>query len=210
MPSLAPDSGLQQISMRPSCAGALSRLACARAMSAGIDVAPLMVKAGVTRQQVEDDSVRIAVRGQIKFVELVADALHDDFLGFHLARDSDLREIGLLYYVLNSSNLLGDALRRAERYSSIVNEAVCLRVRSSGNDLALISTFVGIKRLSDRHQIESWVTSLVRICRQLTNRHLRPSCVKLVHRRNGGAAQLEKFLGCDVEFGAATDEVAFP
>ena len=40
--------------MHPSAAGLLSRLACARAMSAGIDVAPLMVKAGVTRKQVED------------------------------------------------------------------------------------------------------------------------------------------------------------
>ena len=90
-------------------------------MSAGIDVAPLMVKAGVTRKQVEDDSVRLAVKGQIKFVQLVADALHDDFLGFHLARDGDLREGGLLYYVMNSSDLLGDALRRTERYSTIVN-----------------------------------------------------------------------------------------
>ncbi len=196
--------------MHPSAVGLLSRLACARAMSAGIDVAPLMVKAAVTRKQVEDQSVRLAVKGQIKFVDLVAEALDDDCLGFHLGCDYDLREIGLLYYVWNSSKLLGDAFRRAERYSSIVNEAVCLRVRSSGNDLALISTFVGIERLSDRHQIESWVTSLVRICRQLTNRHLRPSCVRLVHRRNGGATQLEKFLGCDVEFGAATDDVAFP
>jgi hypothetical protein len=49
MRSLVRDSGLQQISMHPSTAGTLSRLACARAMSAGIDVAPLMVKAGVTR-----------------------------------------------------------------------------------------------------------------------------------------------------------------
>ena len=178
--------------MRPSAAGLLSRLACARAMSAGIDVAPLMVKAAVTRKQVEDDSVRLAVKGQIKFVELVADALHDDLLGFHLGCDYDLREIGLLYYVWNSSKLLGDAFRRAERYSSIVNEAVCLRVRSNGNDLALTSTYVGIKRLSDRHQIEFWVTSLVRICRQLTNRHLLPSCVRLVHRRNGGATQLPR------------------
>jgi AraC-like DNA-binding protein len=210
MPSLVRDSGLQQISMRPSATGMLSRLACARAMSAGIDVAPLMVKAGVTRKQVEDDSVRIAVKGQIKFVELVADALQDDLLGFHLACDYDLREIGLLYYVWNSSNLLGDALRRAERYSSIVNEAVSLHVRSDGKDLALTTTYVGIKRLSDRHQIESFVTSLVRICRQLTNRHLLPRCVKFVHRRNGGATALEKFLGCDVTFGAASDEVAFP
>jgi AraC-like DNA-binding protein len=196
--------------MRPSAAGVLSRLACARAVSAGIDVAPLMVKAAVTRKQVEDQGVRLAAKGQIKFVELVADALHDDLLGFHLGCDYDPREIGLLYYVWNSSKLLGDAFRRAERYSSIVNEAVCLRVRSNGNDLALTTTYVGIKRLSDRHQMEFWITSLVRICRQLTNRHLLPSCVRFVHRRNDGATQLEKFLGCDVEFGAATDDVAFP
>ena len=151
MPSLVRDSGLQQISMRPSAVGTLSRLACARAVSAGIDVAPLMMKAGVTRKQIEDDSVRLAVKGQIEFVELVADALHDDFLGFHLARDYDLREIGLLYYVWNSSNLLGDTFRRAERYSSIINEAVSFHVRSDGKDVALTTTYVGIKRLSDRH-----------------------------------------------------------
>jgi AraC-like DNA-binding protein len=209
VPSLV-RSRLPQISMPPSAAGLLSRLACARAVSAGIDVAPLMVKAGVTRKQVEDQSVRLAVKGQIEFVELVADALDDDLLGFHLGCDYDLREIGLLYYVGNSSELLGDALRRVERYSSIVNEAVSLRVRSNGNDLALTSTYVGIKRLSDRHQIEFWVTSLVRICRQLANRHLRPSSVGFVHRREGGAPALKKVLGCDVTFGAASDEVAFP
>src|SRR5262245_18526727 len=127
---------LQEISMHPSAPGLLSRLAYARAMSSGIDVSPLMVEAAVTRKQVEDEGVRVAVKGQIKFVELVADALHDDVLGFHLGCDYDLREIGLLYYVCNSANLLGDAFRRAERYSSIVNEAVCLRVRGNGNDLA--------------------------------------------------------------------------
>ena len=173
--------------MRPTADGLLSRLACARAVSAGINVEPLMVKAGVTRNQVEDQSVRLAVKGQIKFVELVADALHDDLLGFHIGCDYDLREIGLLYYVWNSSELLGDAFRRVERYVSIANDGVSLRVRSDGNDLALTFTYVGVKRLSDRHQIECWVTSLIRICRQLTNRHLRPSSVGFVHRRNGGA-----------------------
>jgi AraC-like DNA-binding protein len=169
-----------------------------------------MVKAAVTRKQIEDQNVRLAAEGQIEFVELVADELHDDFLGFHLARDYDLREIGLLYYVWNSSELLGDAFRRAERYCSIVNEAVCLQVRSDRKHLALTCTFVGIKRLSDRHQMEFWITSLVRICRQLTNRHLLPSSVEFVHRRKGGAPALEKFLGCNVTFGAASDEVAFP
>src|SRR6516225_6900248 len=91
----------------PSAAGMESRLACARAREAGIDVAPLMEKAGLTSRQVEDDEIRLPVKGQIKFLELIANALQDDFLGFHLACDFDLREMGLLYYVLNSAGLLG-------------------------------------------------------------------------------------------------------
>jgi AraC-like DNA-binding protein len=178
-------------------------------VSAGIDVAPLMMKAGVTRKQVEDDSVRLPVKGQIKFVELIADALQDDLLGFHLARDYDPRESGLLHFVLNSSDLLGEALRRAERYSTIVNEGMSLRVRE-GKELSVTFKYVGVERLLDRHQIEFWVAGLVRGCRQLTSRRLQPGYVGLVHRRKGGAPELVRFLGCDVEFGADTDEVAFP
>src|SRR5215831_19543468 len=143
---------LYPIRPHPRAVGTLSRLACARAKAAGVDVAPLMAKAGVTRRQVEEEDVPLAVEGQIKLVELIADALQDDLLGFHLARDSDLREIGLLYYVLNSSDLLGDALRRAERYCAIINEAARLRVRK-GKELALVVSYIGVQRLSSRHQI---------------------------------------------------------
>jgi len=188
--------------------GKLSRLACVRARVAGIDVAPLMVKAGVTRPQLEEEDVWLSVEGQIKLVELIAEKLQDGLLGFHLARDVDLREMGLLYYVLNSSDLLGDALRRAERYCAIINEAARLRVRK-GKELALVVSYIGVQRLSDRHQIEAWVTLLVRICRRLTNRHLRPGRVSFVHRREGGSAEMAAFMGCDITFGADADEVVF-
>ena len=36
-------------------------------------------------------------------------------IGLTLAKDFDLREIGMLYYVAASSKTLGDALRRIER-----------------------------------------------------------------------------------------------
>jgi len=200
------DSVFPPLRTSPRAEGTLSRLAAARAGAAGIDVAPLMVKAGVTRRQVEEDDVWLTAEGQIKLVELLADALHDDLLGFHLARDADLREIGLLYYVVNSSNLLGDALRRAERYCAIINEGVRLRVRE-GKELALAITYVGVERLSDRHQIEAWVTFLVRICRQITNRHLMPCHVSFIHRREGGCPELDAFMGREVIFGADADEV---
>jgi AraC-like DNA-binding protein len=192
----------------PMAENTLARLACARATAAGVDVAPLMVKAGLTRRQVEEQDVRLAAQRQIKLLELIAEALRDDLLGFHLACDLDLRELGLLYYVLNSSDLLGDALRRAERYCAIVDEAVRLHVHE-GNELTLPIEYIGVGRLSDQHQIEAWVISLVRICRQLTNRHLRPSYVCFVHRRKGDCSEMDAFMGCNVIFGANADEIAF-
>jgi AraC-like DNA-binding protein len=130
-------------------------------------------------------------------------------IGFHVAQSFDLREMGLLYYVAASSESLGDALRRLERYSTIGNQGVALRVRE-GEDLAVTFHYVGVARLSDRHQIESFLTLLVRLSRQLTNRRLLPSRVSLCHRRKEGCPELDTFLGCDVVFGADTDEVAFP
>jgi AraC-like DNA-binding protein len=189
--------------------GTLARLASARARAAGIDVTPLMAKAGVTRQQVEEEDFGLPAEDQIRFVELIAHALQDDLLGFHLACDVDLRELGLLYYVLNSSDFLGHALHRAGRYCAIINEGVRLRV-SGGKELALDLKYVGVKRVSDRHQIEAWVTSLVRICRHITNRQLLPCIVSFVHRREGGCPQMDAYMGREVTFGADADEIVFP
>src|SRR5215470_8992779 len=141
------DPNFHRIRARPMAEGKLSRLACARALVAGIDVTPLMMKAGVTRQQLEEKDVWLSAEGQIKLVELVAEQLQDDHLGFHLARDVDLREIGLLYYVLNSSDLLGDAFRRGERYCSLINEGVRLLVRE-GREITVSVSYGGVERLS--------------------------------------------------------------
>jgi AraC-like DNA-binding protein len=187
----------------------MSRLVCARARAAGIDVAPLLAQAGLTAQQIENHRARIEAQSQIRLLELVADALRDDLLGFHLAESFDLREIGLLYYVAASSESLGDALSRLQRYSTIINEGVAVRVRK-GEDLAVTIHYVGIERVSDRQQIEGWLTALVRLLRKLTDRHLRPSIVSFCHYRARGCPELNAFMGCDVAYAAAADEVAFP
>src|SRR5215468_1471124 len=111
----------------PSAAGIITRLAYAHAREAGIELDSLLKKAALTRRQIEDPAARLRVRDQINFLNLAATALQDDFLGFHLAQSADLREIGFLYYVLASSETMGEALQRAARYSSTVNEGIALK-----------------------------------------------------------------------------------
>jgi AraC-like DNA-binding protein len=170
---------------------------------------PLLKKAGLTDHQVKDHGARLPVQRQIQFLNLVADALQDEFLGFHLAQLPDLREFGLLFYVAASSEKLGDALQRATRYSSIVNEGLSLRCLQE-KDIRIAFECVGIARHSDRHQLEFFMTVLIRLFRQLTGLRLVPSRARLTHRRsNRGGSELAEYFGGHITFEAGADELTF-
>jgi tetratricopeptide (TPR) repeat protein len=81
---------------RPACL-------CMGARRAGTELTPLLKKAGLTDQQIQDRGARLAVHRQIQFLNAVANVLGDESLGFHLAQLPDLRELGLLFYVAASS-----------------------------------------------------------------------------------------------------------
>ena len=161
------DAGRKQFATIPRASGGIARLAYARAEEAGIALSSLLSASGLTIAQIENRRERLKVKAQIRLLGLVADALGDDLLGFHLAHNFDLREIGLLYYVMASSEVLEDALRRVERYSRIVNEGISIQVHT-GKHVTIRLNDVGVERHSDRHQIEFWLTTFIRICRQLT------------------------------------------
>ena len=192
----------------PSAMGVMTRCACARAKKEGVEVELLLRKAGLTRHQIDNRGARLNVKSQIKFLELAATTLKDEFLGFHLAQTFDLRLMGLFYYVLASSETLEEALRRGARYSAIVNEGIALKYRQ-GRDIGVRFEYVGVARHLDRHQIEGSMVTLLRTCRQLTNRHLPSARVSFTHRRSGDTSEFNTFFGSDVTFGAAVDELAF-
>ena len=194
----------------PSAHGSMSRMAYARAKQAGVGLDALIRQAGLTPQQLDEPHASIAVRDQIRFLNLAAGALGDDLLGFHLSDMPDLRAIGLLYYLLASSETLLEGLQRIARYSTIVNEGV-IQTCTQGSEVSMSFRYHGVSRHLDRHQMECWTAGLVRACRALTGRRLVPTRVRMVHERGEDQkAELAKFFGKAVEFGAPVDDLAFP
>jgi AraC-like DNA-binding protein len=200
----------EEISSIPSATGGIARMAFARLDAIGKDAGPILAKAGVTPEQARDPAIRLEVRAQIRLLELAATELQDEWLGFHLARSFDLREIGLLYYVIASSERLEEALRNAERYSRIMNDGVRLRFSLEDRAATIALDYIDVDRDADRHQIEFWLVTLVRICRGVTDSRLAPSRLMMKHFRSGPSAEIRAFFGCDVEFGADNDAVSFP
>ena len=189
--------------------GGLSRLAADRVRKAGIKLEPLLSRVGLTIDQIEDPEQRIDARNQIAFLEIAAEALKDEFLGFSLAEEFDCRELGLLYYVMGSSDTLGDALKRASRYSRITNEAIVLQYREA-REPTLRLTYSGIPRHADRQQMEFCIVAMVRVSCLLTGRRFLPKHVSMMHVRSKGISKFARFLGKDIEFGSDADEIDFP
>lgn len=201
-----PASGLPLI---PSCTGGIARLACAQLRDAGVDPAPILSAAGLAIEDIENPKRRIVASAQITLLELAAKELQDDCFGFHLAQGFEPGEIGLLYYVMASSERLVDALRTGERYCAINNEGVRLRT-SLEQGFAIGLEYINLDRRADRHHMEFWLMALVRICRALTDARLAPKRIKLKHDRRETPPDVRSQLGCDIEFSADRDEVLFP
>src|SRR3954469_20949373 len=162
-----------------SATGGIAPLACARLRELGKDVAAVLAEVGARPEQVNDDAIRLEVPRQIRILELTSEELQDGLLGFHLARNFDLREIGLIYYVIASSERLADALLNGKRYCTIMNEGVRLNVKLEDRAAAIALDYVDINRQSDRHQIEFWLVTSVRICREVTDTRLAPRGLKI-------------------------------
>src|SRR5262245_41205534 len=197
----------QDLASMPMAQGGLTRLAIVRLEGAGVPVAPLLKSAGLTPEAIAEPEQRLSVRSQIALLDEAAKALQDDSIGFTMARNFDLRQMGLLYYVMASSQSLGDALKRVARYSQITNEAVVVRYREA-NRLIINLSYSGVPRHSDRHQIEFCMFAALRICRMLTGQNLVPQHFSIAHHRSEGTSEMTRFVGTKVEFGADTDEFA--
>jgi AraC-like DNA-binding protein len=197
----------QDLASIPLAGGGLTRLAVARLKSAGVPVAPILRRVGLTPELIAEPAERLSVRSQIALLDEAAIALKDDCIGFTLARDFDPREIGLLYYVMASSQTLGEALKRLARYSKVTNEALVFGYRE-GNRLLISLSYSGVPRHSDRHQIEFCMFGVLRICRVLTGQNLVPQHFSISHYRSEGTSEMARFVGTKVKFGADADEFA--
>ena len=203
-----PRAKVRHLALQPDALGVATRLAAQRLREAGADLKPLLRSAGLSASQITRKDLRVGVASQIRFLELAAKALNDPVLGFRLARDGELRQVGLLHYVLASSQTLGDALDRAQRYTSIANAGIVLQCFETRN-FTIDLRYADVARHSDRQQMECLVTWLIRICRESTDRRLNPIAVHFIHRRGDGSSELEKFFGCRIEFGADRDQIIF-
>ncbi|WP_377847577.1 AraC family transcriptional regulator ligand-binding domain-containing protein [Bosea sp. UC22_33] len=204
-PGSSTESGREQA---PTAVAVLTRLAAAQLSAQGIDPEPRMIEAGLSLSLLDNPDERVPVRRQIAFLNIAADDLDDDLLGFHLAQSFDLRALGFVHYIMASAETLAEALTYQELYGAFANEAMKIR-EGSGEGASLELSYIGVERHLDRHQAEFWLTAMLRQCRLFTGRELVPTSASMLHSRPGRVAEMERYFGLQIDFGADLDLLAF-
>ena len=71
-----------------------------------------------------------------------------------------------------------------------------------GRVIGIRTHFTGVSRYRDRHQVEFWTATMVRLLREFTGVHVTPQRVSFAHPASG-VREMKDYFGCNVEFGAA-------
>ena len=195
----------QSLAAVPTAGGLAARLAVEELKRRDVDPEPLLARCGLSVAAL-DRRDRIKVMSQIEFLDLASKAVRDEYLGLSLAERVDLRELGMLYYVAASSQRLGDALRRLERYVRVANEALIIRI-GKGAPCRIVLAYAGVSRHLDRHHMEFLALIILRLCRQLVGQKFLPLGARFVHHRSSDL-RARKQLGCEVQFSADADEIS--
>jgi AraC-like DNA-binding protein len=189
--------------------GVATRLAMRELKNAKINPGPLLAKAGISLLKFGEEPTRVGAASQIRFLEIAAEALGDSALGLHLAQHFDLRECGMLYYVLAASPNLGEAIRNLSRYLAVSNESIRVSVSERTKSTVLTVNYE-FPRHSDRLFAEYGYAVVLRAFRELTGRSISAKAVTFVHGRNTNKAEFDRFCGCPVRFNAAADTIVLP
>ena len=177
----------------------------------GIDAEPLLASAGLLRDQVVQERGRGAsVASQYRLLELAATAANDALLGLHVAAEMDLRDAGILFYLVASSATVAEALEKLARYAATTSEAVLVEISRHNDETVLTLRPVQANDQPHRQWSEFTALAVIRALRRMTNRDFAPSRITFAHAPNSGLREIRRILRCPVEFAHATDSSVFP
>jgi AraC-like DNA-binding protein len=193
----------------PTTTGFPARCALAALLKHNTDPAPLLQRAGLSHEDLNDRENRISSAAQARFLEFAAEALRDPALGFHLATEIDPRELGLVFYIASAAKDLGEAIALLARYSRIVNEAIRVHMTRRAGDLVVEVHVIGVPRLLVSQNAELAIAVILKSLRAITGRNVHPRAISLIHVRNSKLPEFERFCGCPIEYSGPTDELVF-
>ncbi len=195
-----------QLGSLPTTDGTATRLALARLEREGQDGSRLLALSGLSAAILRRRQ-RFGLASQLRFLDLAAGALNDPCLGVRIAGELELRELGLVYYVVASARTAREGLTQLARYVGISNDSINIAVTEAGGSARVSLSFAGTSLpRSDRQFAELVVAAMLRAFREITQEPVVPTEVRFAHPAGAAVQEVAAALGvASVRFDAEDD-----
>jgi AraC-like DNA-binding protein len=170
----------------------------------GIDVAQMLAAARLPEGAATGELT--APLGRIRnFIDAVGEKIDDDIYGVHLADAVPAGAFGFAEFVMRTAPTVQVALEALSTFAVLINPIGSFTVQQHGKEHSHIDYHVsGSRDGLGTHLNEYTIALVTRSLNKIIEGGVPMSRVWFAHRRSKHRAELAKYFGCEVEFGAAT------
>lgn len=192
-------------------AGALIRLAYQGMCNLGIDADTVLVRSGLTEEDLYNSKLRTPHWAQSIFWQAAEDITQDTDIGLHLGLEMPLFKGMVLEYLFISAANFGDGLKRMINYQRLISDAIDLKLITEDPNCEEAYISFDFPEKDFRHLMECMGVVLIKFFKFVSEDALKISLVQFTHKRPEGAdnSELGDIFECPVEFGCEHNRIYF-
>jgi AraC-like DNA-binding protein len=159
--------------------------------------------------ELADPDARVSARLVVRLWSVLPRLSGREDFGLWLAAQNAGAPLGPAWYVVHASETLGAGLRRAVRYQRLLHDHARSTLTETATELVYRHSIGDGAFRAPSAAIEFGLASLVLLARRVTGLPVVPARVRLVHGRPRDLEAHHAIFGEQIEFDAASDELAF-
>jgi AraC-like DNA-binding protein len=174
----------------------------------GINVVPLLRKAGLTRSMMSNPEQMLPAKSVIGLLEDSARASGCVTFGLRMAEQRKLSDIGMVSLLIVHQPTLRDAIGIVAEYRNRINSTLTLQLEDHG-DVAFLREHIALNQpLSVRQVSDLALGVLYKMCRSIMPESWRPQCVCFSYERpSSDRAIYDRMFDCPLQFGSDFDGI---
>src|SRR5205085_8032483 len=175
----------------------------------GLNVAPLLRRAGLFRTMMSDPEQMLPARSVVHLLEDSADASGCMTFGLRMAEYRQVSDLGLVSLLIVHQPTLGDALDVLTEYRNRINSNLTMQIEDHEDAIFLREHFSLQRPLYSRQVNDLALGVLYKLCRSVMDPQWRPQCVSFSYERPVGADRsvYDRLFDCPIQFGSDFDGI---
>lgn len=166
----------------------------------GIDTEKVFSLAGLDMGILKSPDERVPVEKYIQIEDEAAKAANDPYFGLHMGQYTEAGNWSILGYMMMNCKNIGEAFEKFEKYSGIIGNLVKGEAKQESERITITLTVPEDAPRISRHCYEGYLSSMIRLARNISGKDIRPIEVGIAFPQAGNMDEYSRIFDCPVLF----------